>query len=123
MENVLKEQYAGDLSQFIQKFLEPVLALLKTIKTSAEVRDLFGQLLYVYILCVVLICNILYRYIGIQVGVTVHIIRRKTKYYLFFFAQCASASQQNQKTLVALPHISAHILQKIPLVCKMFELY
>lgn len=37
LENLLETHYAGDVKNFIQQYLEPVLALLKDIKTSAEV--------------------------------------------------------------------------------------
>lgn len=37
LENLLETHYAGDVKSFIQQYLEPVLALLKDIKTSAEV--------------------------------------------------------------------------------------
>lgn len=37
LENLLESHYAGDVKSFIQQYLEPVLALLKDIRTSAEV--------------------------------------------------------------------------------------
>ena len=37
LENLLESHYAGDVKSFIQQYLEPLLALLKDIKTSAEV--------------------------------------------------------------------------------------
>ena len=37
LENVLESHYAGDVKSFIQQYLEPVLALLTDIKTSAVV--------------------------------------------------------------------------------------
>ena len=37
LEKLLETHYAGDVKSFIQQYLEPVLALLKDIKTSAEV--------------------------------------------------------------------------------------
>jgi len=37
LENLLERHYAGDVKSFIQQYFEPLLALLKDIKTSAEV--------------------------------------------------------------------------------------
>ena len=37
LENLLETHYGGDVKCFIQQYLEPVLALFKDIKTSAEV--------------------------------------------------------------------------------------
>lgn len=37
LENLLESHYAGDVKSFVQQYLEPLLALLKDIKTSAEV--------------------------------------------------------------------------------------
>ena len=43
LENLLKSHYAGDVKSFIQQYLEPLLALLKDIKSSAEVGVIIEQ--------------------------------------------------------------------------------
>ena len=44
LENRLETHYAGDVKNFIQEYLEPVLALLKDIKLSAEVVNYIQKL-------------------------------------------------------------------------------
>lgn len=43
LENLLESHYAGDVKSFIQQYLEPLLALLKDIKSSAEVGVIIEQ--------------------------------------------------------------------------------
>ena len=38
LERVFEEQYGGDLRKFVRDYLEPVLGLLESVRSSAEVR-------------------------------------------------------------------------------------